>query len=207
MPMKIATLLSHVLWITALQAQEQPAALLLDKLISSPGSYSQVCGFLSAEADIPYRAFELTDFLGARFSKANQSLIDQNRRPLIQAIRARLLDVDFTREAKFPVEDLEPEQNFHGAAYGCDPKSLNPLLLGLIQQLNAIETLPELLIAEQKLVKGIAQAKNDPISPAPFVAGWFVGFTIDRNEKLSKIGQEKRSNLFQAESPSATSSC
>ena len=131
---------------------------------------------MTAPEDIPYRAFELTDFSGASFSKANQALIDKNRGPLIQAIRARLLEVDFTRETKYPGEDPKPEENEDGDAYGCDPKSLNPLLLGLIQQLQAIETLPVLLVVEQKLVKGIAQAKNDPKSPAPVVAGWSVVF-------------------------------
>ena len=196
--MKVVSILCHVLWITALQAQEQPAARLLDRIISHPGSYSQVCDIMTAEVDIPYRAFELTDFSGASFSKANQALIDKNRGPLIEAIRARLLELDFTREAMAPGEDPKPEENEDGDAYGCDPKSLNPLLLGLIQQLQAIETLPELLVVEEKLVKGIAQAKNDPKSPAPVVAGWSVGFFTKNPESQTDAERDRKSNLFQA---------
>ncbi len=196
--MKIAFILCHVLWIAALQAKETPATPLLDRIISYPGSYSQVCDIMTAEVDIPYRAFELTDFSGASFSKANQALIDANRGPLIEAIRARLLEVDFTREAKFPEEDPQPEENNDGDAYGCDPKSLNPLLLGLIRQLQAIETLPELLVVEEKLVKAIARAKSDPKSAAPVVAGWSVGFFTKNPENLTDAQRDRNSNLFQA---------
>ncbi len=183
---------------SSLLADTPPASALLDRIISHPGSYSQVCDIMIAEADIPYHAFELTDFSGASFSKTNQALIDKNRGPLIQAIRARLLEVDFTRETKFPVEDPKPEENNDGEAYGCDPKSLNPLLLGLIQQLQAIETLPELLVVEQKLVKGIAQAKNHPNSPVPVVAGWFVGFITKNSESQTEAERDRYSSLFQA---------
>jgi hypothetical protein len=182
----------------SLVADTPAADALLDKIISHPGSYSQVCDIMTAEADIPYRAFELTDFSGASFSKTNQALIDKNRGPLIEAIRARLLQVDFTREAKAPGEDPKPEENFDGDAYGCDPQSLNPLLLELIRQLNAIETLPELLIVEQKLVKGIARAKNDPKSPAPIVAGWFIGFFTKNWESQTEAERDRNSKLFQA---------
>jgi hypothetical protein len=196
--MKVASILCHVLWIAALQAKETPATPLLDRIISHPGSYSQVCDMMIAETDIPYRAFELTDFSGASFSKANQALIENNRGPLIEAIRARLLELDFTCEAKFPVEDPKPEENNDGDAYGCDPKSLNPLLLGLIRQLQAIETLPELLVVEEKLVKGIAQAKNDTKSPVPVVAGWFVGFQTTNLKNQTDMERDRYSNLFQA---------
>lgn len=178
---------------------ESPAGnSLLDQLISRPGSYSQVCDVMSMPADIPYRAFELTDFAGASFSKTNQALMDKNRDALVKSIRARLLAVDFKREVDSPIEDLKPEENLDGDAFGCDPKSLNPLLLDLILRLHAIETLPELLIVEQKLVKGIAQAKNDPISPAPQVAGWFVGYSYSNSEKKTDAERDRFSQLFQA---------
>lgn len=196
--MKKLSIFCHIIALTSLQAQNPAAGDLLDKTISYPGSYSQVCDVMTVDTDIPYRAFELTDFSGASFSKTNQALIDKNRDILIPAIRARLLDVNFTRKVKFPVEDPKPEENFDGDAFGCDPKSLNPLLLDLIQRLHAIETLPELLIVEQKLVKGIAQAKKDPNYPAPLTAGWFVGFLTTNSENQSDAERDRFSNLFQA---------
>lgn len=196
--MKVASIFCHLLWITALQAEELPADALLDKIISYPGSYSQVCDVMTVEADIPYRAFELTDFSGASFSKTNQALIDKNRDALIPAIRARLLAVDFAREAVPPGEDPKPEENFDGEAFGCDPKSLNSLLLGLIQQIQAIEALPELLVVEQDLVKRIEKAKNDPTAPAPIVEGWFVGYITNDSEVKTDAERDRFSNLFQA---------
>lgn len=171
---------------------------LLDKIISYPGSYSQVCDVMTVETDIPYRAFELTDFSGASFSKTNQALIDKNRDALIPAIRARLLAVDFAREAVPLGEDPKPEENLDGEAFGCDPKSLNSLLLGLIQQIQAIEALPELLVVEQDLVKRIEKAKNDPTAPAPLVEGWFVGYITNDSEVKTDAERDRFSNLFQA---------
>ncbi len=196
--MKLTILACQMTLMTSLIADTPPASALLDRIISHPGSYSQVCDIMTAEVDIPYRAFELTDFSGASFSKANQALIDANRGPLIEAIRARLLEMDFTRETQAPGEDPKPEENNDGDAYGCDPKSLNPLLLGLIRQLQAIETLPELLIVEGKLVKAIARAKSDPKSPAPVVAGWSVAFFTKNPESQTDAQRDRNSNLFQA---------
>ncbi len=196
--MKVASLLCHVLWITALQAKDTPATSLLDRIISHPGSYSQVCDIMTVEVDIPYRAFELTNFAGASFSKANQALIDQNRDTLISAIRARLLEINFTREVKFPIEDPQPEENFDGDAFGCDPQFLNPQMLALIQKLHAIETLPELLAVEQKLVKKIEQAKNGLKSPVPLVAGWFISYRATDSKDQTDEQRDRFSKLFRA---------
>ena len=171
---------------------------LLDKVISHPGSYSQVCDVMAAPADIPYRAFELTGFSGATFSKKNQELIANNRDELVKAIRTRLLAVDLTKVAKQPGEDPKPAENFDGEAYGCDPSSLNPLILELIQQLHALEALPELLVVEQKLVEGIAKAKNDAKAAPPLVSGWFVGMIGEYDEKESEAKRDRRLQLFQA---------
>jgi hypothetical protein len=51
---------------------------------------------------------------------------------------------------------------------------------------------------EQELVKKIEQAKNDPISPAPVVAGWFVGYLTRDSESKTDAERDRFSNLFQA---------
>lgn len=198
--MKSILLAGQLALVAGLQAQVAPADALLDAVISRPGSYSQVCDIMSAPADIPYRAFELTDFSGASFSKANQTLIRKNRDALIASVRSRLLAIDFKKVAKRPFADPKPEENFDGDAYGCDPTSLNPLLLELILQLHAIETLPELLVVEQKLVDGIARSKNDiyASSTPPVVNGWFVGMVGSFDENESELRRDQRMNLFQA---------
>jgi hypothetical protein len=196
--MKSIILAGQLALVAGLQAEVSPADALLDTVISRPGSYSQVCDVMSAPADIPYRAFDLTDFSGAGFSKANQALIGKNRDTLIKSIRSRLLAIDFKKEAKRPFEDPKPEENFDGDAYGCDPTSLNPLLLELILQLHAIETLPELLLVEQKLVEGIAMTKNDIHTAPPVVNGWFVGMMVENHEPEPEAIRDRRINLFQA---------
>lgn len=179
----------------------QPSAAqeaLLDKVILYPGSYSQVCDVMAMPEDIPYQAFVISDFQGAGFSAANQAQIDKNRKPLIKAIRARLLAIDFSRNASPPQEDPKPDENMDGDAFGCDPASLNPLLLRLIHQLHAIETLPELLLVEQKLVKGIAKAKDDPKAAPPVVNGWLVHEQGSYEETADEAQRDRKINLFNA---------
>ena len=171
---------------------------LLDKLILYPGSYSQVCDVMSMPEDIPYQAFVISDFEGAGFSKANQTQIDKNREPLVKAIRTRLQTIDFSRKIAPPQEDPQPEENMDGDAFGCDPASLNPLLLRLIRQLHAIETLPELLLVEQKLVKGIAKAKDDSKAAPPIVAGWSVHQEGPYDETADETQRDRKINLFNA---------
>ncbi len=197
--MKLFPLLCPILMTAALPARAATQQSLLDALISHPGSYSQVCDAMSAPADIPYLAFEITDFAGASFSKSNQATILKNRDALVKSIRAKLTAIDLTRPARQPGEDPKPEENFDGEAYGCDPDSLNPLLLTLVQQLHAIETLPELLAVEKKLVEGIAKAKDDAKAKPPVVNGWQVHMeSEDYNENEDPAKRDRRSNLFQA---------
>jgi hypothetical protein len=180
-------------------AEELSAEKLLDQVISRPGSYSQVCDVMTAPPDIPYQLFQITDFMGASLSKSNQALVEKNRDGLIKALRSRLLAIDFSRKAAPPVADPKPEENFDGDAFGCDPKALSPIILTLLQQLHGIEALPELLVVEQKLVEGIAKAKDDLKAMPPEVAGWSVGEmreNYDENEPEAK--RDRRTGLFQA---------
>lgn len=182
-----------------LHAEELSAEKLLDQVISRPGSYSQVCDMIVASSDIPYQLYQITDFAGASLSKSNQALVDRNRDGLVKALRSRLLAIDFSRKAAPPVVDPKPEENFDGDAFGCDPKALSPLMLTLLRQLHGIEALPELMVVEQKLVEGIAKAKDDSKATPPVVAGWSVGEmreNYDENEPEAK--RDRRIKLFQA---------
>ncbi len=152
-----------------------------------------------APSDIPYQLFQITDFAGASLSKSNQALVDKNRDGLVKALRSRLLAIDFSRKAAPPITDPKPEENFDGDAFGCDPKALSPMMLTLLQQLHGIEALPELLVVEQKLVDGIAKAKDDAKIMPPEVAGWFVGeMREDYDEKEPEAKRDRRTKLFQA---------
>ncbi len=198
--MKTMLLAAFSALVLPLSAQQpvSPEAL-LDKVITHPGSYAQVCDVNSAPADIPYRAYQLTGFSGASFSKANLAQMDGNRDGLVKALRKRLLEIDFVRQPVEPKKDPAPEDSFDGEDVGCDPRVLNPLLLDVILHLKATEVLPELLVLEEKLVKGIAVAKDSAKAAPPVVGGWWVAqenHPYDENEPEAK--RDRRINLFNA---------
>ncbi|MGC4013564.1 MAG: hypothetical protein QM755_03445 [Luteolibacter sp.] len=197
--MKPAVLAALLLATTPLHAGEPTeASKLLDKVISAPGSYSQVCDVMMAPADLPYRAYSLSGFSGAWFSKANLAAVKADRPAIVKAIRTRLAAIDLSRKAVAPGIDKTPEESFDGDNFGCDPQSLNPLLLELIEDLDAIEALPELLVIEGKLVDGIAKAKDDASAPVPVVSGWSVGSQGPEKEIPEGLKLDRRINLFQA---------
>ncbi|MGC4013563.1 MAG: hypothetical protein QM755_03440 [Luteolibacter sp.] len=172
---------------------------LLDKLISAPGAYSQVCNPSSAPQDLPFRAYSLNGPRGAWFSKANLAAIKDNGPALVQAIRPRLAAIDLSRQAVSPPIDQTPETSLGGDGFGCDPQTLNPLLLQLIKNLDAIETLPELLSLEDKLTQGIEKAKEDANAPVPVVSGWSV--LNLRPQRIGSAGSnisDLHDSLFQA---------
>lgn len=153
---------------------------------------------MTAPRDIPYRAFHISDFAGASFSNASQEQISNNREILVKSIRARLSAIDLAKPAKEIPKDPSPEEDMDGDLSGCDPATLNPLLLNLIRNLHAIETLSELLTLEEKLVKGIAKAKDDAEAVPPVVSGWFVGSEGPYNENEEPAKRDRRVNLFQS---------
>jgi hypothetical protein len=184
--------------VTGVYAKPAPSATaLFDQIISHPGSYYQVCDVNEVAPEIPYQAFHLTDSAGAAFSKTNLASMKLNRLSLIKSARARLAAVDFAIEGKQPSADAKPEENEDGDAYGCDPTTLNPLTLKLLQEIQAVETLPELLVLEEKLVAQIAKAKDDEQAASPKVYGWIVGGSR-AEEGWSEAKRDRFNQLFQA---------
>jgi hypothetical protein len=198
--MKLLPLIFLIVSATVLSAKESPAKEMLDRMISQPGSYSQVCDVMTMPQDIPYQAFQISNFAGASLSEKNQILATKNRDVLVKAIRERLLGIDFAHAAKQPTEDLSvKDTDSDGDPYGADPQSLNPLLLTMIHDLHAIEALPELLVVESKIVAAIAKAKDDASAKPPVTYGWFVNpinESYDENEPEAK--RDRRLSLFQA---------
>lgn len=198
--MKLPLLAVAMTFVLPLSGQEKKSSTdMLDQIIQHPGSYSQVCDVMMSPADVPYRAYEVTSFAGAEFSKANLAAMKANRESLVKALRKRLLEIDFQRKPIEVVKDPSPEENFDGDEIGCDPHVLNPLLLELILETKATEALPELLVLEEKLVKGIAATKNDVKVEPPIVTGWYVAqqdAVYPENE--SEAQRDRRVNLFQA---------
>lgn len=196
--MKWPIFFGNLLLIANLSAQETDASALLDKVISYPGAYSQVCDVFTSPDDIPYRAFEISGYREAYFSNVKLAAIKENRDSLVKAIRARLLAIDFTRVPKeLPTDPSPDDKENEEIGSGSDPMTLNPFLLDLIHETHAIEALQELLIVEGKLVKGIAEAKNDAKAAPPLVDGWFVAkeadmSAIDREEDNQAIRERDK---------------
>ncbi|RYD26352.1 MAG: hypothetical protein EOP87_22885, partial [Verrucomicrobiaceae bacterium] len=57
-PILLAAFAALVLPLSAQQPVSPEA--LLDKIVTYPGSYAQVCDVMTAPADIPYRAYQVT---------------------------------------------------------------------------------------------------------------------------------------------------
>ncbi|GAA5124370.1 hypothetical protein GCM10023212_24120 [Luteolibacter yonseiensis] len=179
----------NLLLVANLNAQAAEGTELLDKVISYPGSYSQVCDVFTSPTDIPYRAFEISGHREATFSRVKSAAIKENRESLVRAVRARLLAIDLAKPARsLPVDPSPDENENHEISSGADPMTLNPFLLDLIRETHAIEALQELLIIEGKLVKGIASAKDDAKAAPPVVDGWLVA---EENEpSTSPVGSD-----------------
>lgn len=185
--MKWPIFFGNLLLIANLHAQDTEGTALLDKVISYPGAYSQVCDVFTSPDDIPYRAFVISGYREAYFSNVKLAAIKENRESLVKAIRSRLLAIDFSKKPKeLPVDPSPDDKESEEIGSGSDPMTLNPFLLDLIHETHAIEALQELLIVEGKLVKGIAEAKDDAKAAPPVVDGWWVV----QEEEMSAVDRE-----------------
>jgi hypothetical protein len=188
--------------VACLQAKSVNANKLLDEVISHPGSYTQTCDVITIPSDVPYPAMQIKCNFGAEFSMLNEKKISENRAGLIKAIRTHLSSIDFTREPQEQESDpsVSKEEQENEICYGADPKALNPLILKIIVNLHAIETLPELLAVEQRLVDAIAKTKDDIKVIPPWVDGFDVvevGGYYDENEP-NDAKRMRRIRLFKA---------
>jgi hypothetical protein len=201
--MKFRALAVSVLAVAWVQAEISPADVLLDEVISHPGSYSQVCDVMTLSEDVPLRAYVMGGYMGADFSKETEARMQKNRDGLVAAARKRLLAIDFTRAAKEVAADPKAAAGEPGEAdgdtFGNDPATLNPLLLSLLEKLDATEALPELLKLEARLVEEISKVKKDPSVPSPVVDGWgVVPENFNYDEKISEAERDKRRAFFNA---------
>ena len=158
---------------SAAQPAHLTPAALLDEAIQRPGDFSQTC---DAPDPVPYKApplplyglgvpqpFSLSDRMKAELKK--------NRDAIVKEIGVRLEKLDWTnpppapklpKKALFPTKredqgDMDPnspsEQN---------PRTLGPVMLSLIVELNAKELLPQLLKLEEQLNTLNEAALQDP---------------------------------------------
>jgi hypothetical protein len=185
----------------AAAAPEKPAmAEKLDQLLRHPGSYSQICDAMESAFPAPIPGFRSIMHGEAGFSKTNLDFIKKNRAKLLPALAAKLKSVDLLREPKPQpkdpaVKESEPEAD----PVGVDPACFNTLLLTMIEELDAVEVLPELLAVEEKYHALLTAGEKDAQAPLPQTdgdgAGVFPSNLLKEGEEYDKLTPERAAEV------------
>jgi hypothetical protein len=182
----------------------------LDKLLRFPGDYGQICDASLSTFPAPIAAFRSIMHGEAGFSKANMDFMRKNRAKLLAAVAAKLETVDLLRKPKpQPIDPSIPKDQQDVEPKGVDPDSFNTLLLTIIEELDAVEVLPQLLALEEKYYVLLQAVEKDPKAPMPQADG-SEGAGVSPNllkededyEKLSKARQaeiEHQQEVFRAQ--------
>lgn len=161
-PVRGWLLLSFAIAAITLSAHADPgAAQLLDQTIHSPGSWNQMCAIpppLPFNVPLPLYSLAVERF--STLTPENVSQLQAQRAEVVQEITTRLHNLDLSKRA--PQTTGSSPQNS-----GQDPYALSGLLLQIIIDLNAVETLPELLRLESDLNRQIERANDNPYATLP----------------------------------------
>jgi len=142
-------------------ATPTPSAL-LDEAIQRPGDFSQTC---DAPEPVPYKAPPLPLYgLGVpqpfQLSDAMRAELKNNRDAVVKEIGARLDKLDWLnpppapkvpKKALFPTKKEEQGDMDPNTPSAQNPRTLSPVMLSIIVELNAKELLPQLLKLEEQL--------------------------------------------------------
>ena len=162
---------------------------LLDKTVSNPGGYSQMCDMQFIKRQVPLALYGLT--LDTEFELTPETLtkIRERRAEVIPALVKRLEGIDLNKEPV--VKEIEFEKDTENmVSSGLDPKYFSQILLKLIIDLNATECIPQLLRLEKEIVVRLEANNADPKKEVPtFQADAF--FTVGE-EKAFFAEEEKR---------------
>lgn len=162
---------------------------LLDKTVSNPGGYSQMCDMQFIKRQVPLALYGLT--LDTEFELTPETLtkIRERRAEVIPALVKRLEGIDLNKEPV--VKEIEFEKDTENmVSSGLDPKYFSQILLKLIIDLNATECIPQLLRLEKEIVVRLEANNADPKKEVPtFQADAF--FTVGE-EKTFFAEEEKR---------------
>lgn len=138
------------------------AAKLLDQTIRNPGYWSQMCSIPPPlPFDVPLPLYSLAVERFSTLTPENVSRLQAQRAEVVREIIARLHNLDLSRRAPQTTGYSSPQNS------GQDPYALSGLLLQIIIDLNAVETLPELLRLESDLSQRIERANDNPYATLP----------------------------------------
>ena len=144
---------------------------LLDRVIKDPGQYHQMCSESpSVDRDVPLPLYHPVFRRDHYVSIKNMDELRGRREEVVAALRRRLADMKFP-----PWKYTEATK---GAVLSAnDSAQLTSLHYEIIVNLDAVETLPELLRIEERLNQKLSQSENDSKTPPPFVLldGYAIG--------------------------------
>ncbi len=174
----------------------------LDELIQHPGDYSQNCDFMDAPFPAALPAFRSIMHGEAGFSKANVEFMKKNREGIIAALSVKMKSLDFLRKPR-PLPAHPDAEARELDPVGADPGVFSPLLLTIIEELQAVEVLPQILLLEEKYYLLMLAFEKNPAAPAPLVDGTdgigvIVG-DVDKWEEMSKEELARQRSLFRVQ--------
>jgi hypothetical protein len=145
---------------------------LLEKLIRTPGDFSQMCDFdIMRSPKVPLPSFTHLTAKEHSFSESDRMRMQAYRDSLIPVLQKRLAKLDVTRVkpdgGEKQIEEIEGDSDGSERESGQRTDELGPLLLEMVEILQAIECLPDLVKLEQQLHALIVKAEKDPKAPVP----------------------------------------
>lgn len=140
-------------------------AALLEDCIASPGDYNQMCmlpELLPPTVPMPFGASLVPRHFN--LDPKNIRRLQANRNLVIPVLAERLR----TMRMETPAAEIPRVREDYGMnRSGQDGRSFGPLLLQVVEVLNAVECLPDLLRLEQELSGLIAKAESDAAVQLP----------------------------------------
>jgi hypothetical protein len=138
------------------EALAASAAKLLDEVIRTPGQWSQMCASPPPlPFDVPLPLYALATPRYFSLSQANAARLLKRRDDVVPEIVARLSKFDFSMVKPGPA-------SFSTLEFRQDPNHLSGLMLQIILELKAVETLPQLLRLEANLNQRLEAALTNP---------------------------------------------
>jgi hypothetical protein len=135
---------------------ETSAGKLLNEIIRDPGHWSQMCvASPPIPFDVPFPFYSLATPRYFSLSQENVARLQKARAQVVPEIVRRMGKIDLSRPAK------QKKDSFSTTDSDQDPNHLTGLLLDIILELNAVETLPELLRLEADLNFRLKTAEKD----------------------------------------------
>jgi sulfatase modifying factor 1 len=173
-----------------------------DNILRFPGDYSQNCSSVYSSYPAPLPAFRSIMHAYASLSQSNLDFLRKNRAGVIPILTAKLQAADLLRKPlPQPRDPSVTKKDPEGPEpIGVDPASFNSHLLKIVEELEAVEVIPQLLAIEEKYVPLMEAFEKDPGAPVPQVDGANTAKVFARNlspydEEIDDLRKEPKEQL------------